>query len=72
MGAAVPPPPLAPPRLPRQVVHRLTLKRECPTVLTLLKALPKQVELQEPTFKEIVVLYRWGCIAASLIRGALQ
>jgi hypothetical protein len=36
----------------------VTLKRLCPTVLTLLKAFPKTLELQEPTFKDVVVIYR--------------
>jgi hypothetical protein len=42
-----------------QVVERVTLKRLCPTVVTLLKAFPKTLELQEPTFKDVVVVYRW-------------
>lgn len=41
-----------------QVVERKTLKRQCPTVLTLLKSFPKVLELQEPTFKDVVVVYR--------------
>lgn len=39
-------------------MERKTLKRQCPTVLTLLKAFPKVLELQEPTFKDVVVVYR--------------
>ena len=39
-------------------VERNTLKRQCPTLLTLLKAFPSSMELQEPTFKDVVVLYR--------------
>ncbi len=42
-----------------QVVERVTLKRLCPTVFTLLKSLPLTLELQEPTFSDVVVLYRW-------------
>jgi hypothetical protein len=42
-----------------KVVERNTLKRQCPTLLTLLKAFPRSMELQEPTFKDVVVLYRW-------------
>ena len=49
-----------PPSLTPQVVERMTLKRQCPTVLTLLKHFPVPMELQEPTFKEIVVVYRWA------------
>lgn len=41
-----------------KVVERNTLKRQCPTLLTLLKAFPRSMELQEPTFKDVVVLYR--------------
>lgn len=41
-----------------QVVERNTLKRQCPTLLTLLKSFPATLELQEPTFKDIVVVYR--------------
>lgn len=40
-------------------MERRTLARQCPTLLTLLKAFPKKMELQEPTFKDIIVLYRW-------------
>jgi hypothetical protein len=43
-----------------QTVERRTLARQCPTVLTLLQSFPKKMELQEPTFKDIIVLYRWG------------
>jgi hypothetical protein len=39
-------------------VERITLKRLCPTVLTLLKSFPKTLELQEPTFRDVVVVYR--------------
>lgn len=41
-----------------QAVERKTLARQCPTLLTLLKSFPKTIELQEPTFKDIVVVYR--------------
>ena len=41
-----------------RVVERNTLKRQCPTLLTLLKAFPTPMELQEPTMKDLVVLYR--------------
>jgi hypothetical protein len=41
-----------------QSVERNTLARQCPTLLTLLKAFPTKMELQEPTFKDIVVVYR--------------
>jgi hypothetical protein len=41
-----------------KVVERNTLKRQCPNLLTLLKAFPRSMELQEPTFKDVVVLYR--------------
>ncbi|KAI8462870.1 MAG: hypothetical protein J3K34DRAFT_527436 [Monoraphidium minutum] len=41
-----------------KVVERQTLKRLCPTLLTLLKSFPKALELQEPTFRDIVVIYR--------------
>ncbi|GBF88981.1 aminopeptidase [Raphidocelis subcapitata] len=41
-----------------KAVERVTLKRLCPTVLTLLKAFPKTLELQEPTFRDVVVVYR--------------
>jgi hypothetical protein len=41
-----------------QTVERKTLARQCPTLLTLLKSFPKSMELEEPTFKDIVVLYR--------------
>lgn len=43
-----------------QAVERKTLARQCPTLLTLLKAFPKTMELQEPTFKDIVVVYRYA------------
>ncbi|KAF6257530.1 hypothetical protein COO60DRAFT_1701817 [Scenedesmus sp. NREL 46B-D3] len=39
-------------------VERKTLARQCPTLLTLLKAFATKMELQEPTFKDIVVVYR--------------
>lgn len=39
-------------------MERKTLARHCPTLLTLLKAFPVSLELQEPTFKDIVVVYR--------------
>lgn len=39
-------------------IERLTLARQCPTLLTLLKAFPKSMSLQEPTFKDLVVVYR--------------
>jgi hypothetical protein len=42
------------------VVERQTLNRACPTLLTLLKAFPATLELQEPTFKDVVVIYRSG------------
>lgn len=41
-----------------QAIERKTLARQCPTVLTLLKSFPLKMELQEPTFKDTVVLYR--------------
>lgn len=41
-----------------QRVERKTLARQCPTLLTLLKAFPTTMELQEPTFKDLVVVYR--------------
>lgn len=41
-----------------QAVERNTLARQCPTLLTLLKAFTTKMELQEPTFKDIVVVYR--------------
>lgn len=41
-----------------QRIERLTLARQCPTLLTLLKAFPKSMSLQEPTFKDLVVVYR--------------
>jgi len=41
-----------------KTVERKTLARQCPTLLTLLKAFPNSMELEEPTFKDIVVLYR--------------
>lgn len=41
-----------------KAVERNTLARQCPTLLTLLKAFPTKMELQEPTFKDIVVVYR--------------
>jgi hypothetical protein len=44
---------------PLQAVERNTLARQCPTLLTLLKAFPSKMELQEPTFKDIVVVYRY-------------
>jgi hypothetical protein len=47
-----------PRRAALQSVERNTLARQCPTLLTLLKAFPTKMELQEPTFKDIVVVYR--------------
>jgi hypothetical protein len=49
---------------PPKVVERVTLKRLCPTVASLLAAFPKVLELQEPTFKELVVVYRCVCMGA--------
>lgn len=43
-----------------QRVERETLARQCPTLLTLLKSFPLSMSLQEPTFKDLVVVYRWG------------
>lgn len=42
-----------------QKVERQTLARQCPTLLTLLKSFPISLTLQEPTFKDLVVVYRW-------------
>lgn len=45
-----------------QRVERETLARQCPTLLTLLKSFPLNMSLQEPTFKDLVVVYRCvGC-----------
>ena len=52
-----------------KVVERLTLARQCPTVLTLLKAGPAILELQEPTFKDIVVVYRRAVKAPKGAKG---
>lgn len=41
-----------------KAVERVTLKRLCPNVLKLLLAFPRVLELQEPTFKELIVVYR--------------
>ncbi len=41
-----------------QRVERLTLARQCPTLLTLLKSFPLSLSLNEPTFKDLVVVYR--------------
>jgi hypothetical protein len=38
----------------------MTLKRRFPTVTSLLKGFSETVELQEPTFQDVVVVYRWG------------
>jgi len=40
------------------VVQRLTLRRLMPNILTLLRKLFSTLEIQEPTFKEVVLLYR--------------
>ena len=40
------------------VVERLTLRRLMPNILTLLRKLFSTLEIQEPTFKEVVLLYR--------------
>jgi hypothetical protein len=41
-----------------QKIERQTLARQCPTLLTLLKSFPLSMSLQEPTFKDLVVVYR--------------
>ncbi|GBG00002.1 hypothetical protein Rsub_12729 [Raphidocelis subcapitata] len=41
-----------------KVVERVTLKHLCPSVPALLASFPKVLELQEPTFQEVVVVYR--------------
>lgn len=41
-------------------MERETLARQCPTLLTLLKSFPMSMSLQEPTFKDLVVVYRCG------------
>jgi hypothetical protein len=41
-----------------QRVERQTLARQCPTLVTLLKHFPLSMSLQEPTFKDLVVVYR--------------
>lgn len=45
-----------------QRVERQTLARQCPTLLTLLKSFPRNMSLQEPTFKDLVVVYRCVCV----------
>lgn len=46
------------PASPQQRVERQTLARQCPTLMMLLKNFPKKLSLQEPTFKDLVVVYR--------------
>lgn len=71
------------PRIPctPQTVERVTLARQCPTLLTLLKALPARIALVEPTYKQIVVVYRCAlllstagvrCVLASGPAGAVS
>ncbi len=45
-----------------KVVERHTLKRHCPTLVTLIKSFMKKLELQEPSFKDVIVIYRWGAL----------
>ena len=42
----------------RKVVQRRTLDRVLPDFLSVLKNIHRHVEIQEPTFKEVIVLYR--------------
>eukprot|EP00775_Hariotina_reticulata_P003878 gene3878-4133_t len=41
-----------------KTVERVSLARQCPSLWKLLAAFPRKMELQEPTYKDIVVLYR--------------
>lgn len=41
-----------------QSVERQTLARQCPTLVTLIKKFPVSMSLQEPTFRDLVVVYR--------------
>lgn len=41
-------------------VERRTLRRLCPNLVTLLKVIFSSLELEEPTFKDLVVVYRWA------------
>ena len=45
-------------RLDTTVIERRTLRRLMPTPLSVLKNLFSNLELQEPTFKEVVLMYR--------------
>ena len=55
-----------------QRVERLTLARQCPTLLTLLKSFPLTLSLNEPTFKDLVVVYRWVSCAVSPVSLGLR
>ncbi len=41
-----------------QVVRRVSLQQLMPTVGAVLKNVTKEMEIQEPTYKDVVVLYR--------------